>query len=198
MTFAYIGMLISARDTADSYSAEPLHEGHMRLWRPMDWNWRRHIRQMRVDICCLSFSCEDRDVVRGEEEALLCIGVVRLLPGFLPGAERRGKPNRAARVIMAAIERPSNTEISCGDLFFSHRSRNTGSCSCQLCPMGIELDIDTSPSVGPDSLGGMLMSSSLTRILQKLKEKLILYRDTPPITHNLLIALLTIRSVYRA
>jgi hypothetical protein len=39
------------------------------------------------------------------------------LPGFRPGAERRGKPNLAARVMIAATERPRRVEISSGVFF---------------------------------------------------------------------------------
>ena len=109
------------------------------------------------------------------------------LPGLRPGAERRGRPRRAARVMIAATERSKRVEISCGVLFCIHKSRNKPSCSCQLGPANPWLFPAAS---GPAAEGGVGIgvSISLTRMLQKLKEKLIHYsRFTPEITHNLLI-----------
>lgn len=65
--------------------------------------------------------------------ALFCIGrKLRRPVGLRPGANRRGNPSRAARVMTAATERPSRSAITGGASPASHIVRSNSSCSAQL------------------------------------------------------------------
>lgn len=132
---------MSGRELAAVYSDEFLQEGQMRLWRPADWNRLKHIRQMRSAyagaglsmLWALSWlSARWRAAARAASAPLDSRGLC--CPGLRPGAERLGKPRRAARVMMAGMERPSASEISCGEHLRIHIARSVSSCSGQLGP----------------------------------------------------------------
>ena len=42
---------MSGIDVEDTYSDELLQDGQILLCRPIDWNERRHIKQMRAEGC---------------------------------------------------------------------------------------------------------------------------------------------------
>jgi hypothetical protein len=80
--------------------------------------------------------------------------------------------------MMAATERPKTSPISDGVLFCIHKSRKTASCSCQLGPIKLGGATVVSVPEAKEAPEGIDVSVSLTRILRKLKEKLILYLQT--------------------
>lgn len=119
----------------------------MRLCAPCDGNLVKHIRQIRSTSGLAGEVSAAGFVVSGR----LCIGnrccegrKVRRVVGLRPGAKRRGKPRRAARVIIAATERPNFSAICGGASPANHKLRKTSSCSAQL---------PTTPACGGDAAG---------------------------------------------
>lgn len=108
----------------------------MRLCAPCDGNLVKHIRQTRSTSGRVAVS-PGKALAAGSRGALGCgfFGSGRKLRrpvGFRPGANRRGRPSRAARVITAATERPRRSAICGGASPASQRLRNSSSCSAQL------------------------------------------------------------------
>ena len=134
ITHLQVGKSRSGKRAPAWYSFDSLQDEQMRLCAPCDGNFVKHIRQTRSTrgrAACspgesLPAACPDAG--RG-----FCIGKKLRLPvGLRPGAKRRGKPRRAARVMMAATERPRRSAICGGASPASHMVRNCSSCSTQL------------------------------------------------------------------
>lgn len=117
-----------------TYSAESLHAGQILLWRPCEGNLFKHIKQTRRTVCEdadslleTGFAKLDFDFARACCVVVDGVPLSNLCPGLRPGAVRRGKPSLAARVIIAATERPNLPAITAGGWFSSHISRRRSS-----------------------------------------------------------------------
>ena len=127
---------------------------------PRNSNRVRHIRHTRRLVAGAASAGARATELRGAAARFisggrLCASSGRR-PGLRPGAERRGKPRRAARVMIAGTERPRVEAISCGVLFCIHMSRNTPSCSCQLGPAAGVTTVS-----GAAGMGSVVMKSGM-------------------------------------
>lgn len=86
----------------------------MRFCRPSDSNLFKHIKQTRDDVvgATCAVDCTERAIDRVTGDIGMPLSSNGRRPGLRPGAERRGSPRRAARVIIAGTERLSASDMA--------------------------------------------------------------------------------------